>query len=229
MTNIEILLEVQQFDVKIARIEGEMRDIPARKDEELTRMDEHKKALEVANSNLQAKQAEIRQQELDVEALREKIKKLRTQQLDIKTNREYTAIEHEVTALNEKISGFEDKELVMMVEIDALKADVNTKEQELAEEKKFVDEDVILLDKRLEKMTKSLDDEKQKRALVAKDVDPEWMERYDIIRSRKDSALVKLVDGTCRGCFMKLPPAAIHAIQQHDKMTFCDFCGRLLY
>ena len=229
MTNIEILLEVQQFDSKIARIEGEMRDIPARKDEELTRMDEHKKALEVSNGNLQAKQSEIRQQELDVEALHEKIKKLRTQQLDIKTNREYTAIEHEVSALNKKISGFEDKELVMMVEMDAIKAAVSTKDAELAEEKKFVDEDVVLLDKRLEKMTSTLDDEKQKRALIAKDVDPEWIERYDIIKSRKDIALVKLVDGTCRGCYMKLPPAAIHAVQKHDKMTFCDFCGRMLY
>ena len=229
MTNIEILLKVQQFDSKIARIEGEIRDIPARKDEEVTRMDEHTKALEVSNANLQSKQSEIRQQELDVEALHEKIKKLRTQQLDIKTNREYTAIEHEVSALNGKISGFEDKELIMMVEMDALKADVSTKDTELAEEKKFVDEDVVLLDKRLEKMTNTLDDEKQKRELIAKDVDPEWIERYNIIKSRKDNALVKLVDGTCRGCYMKLPRAAAHAIQKHDKMTFCDFCGRMLY
>ncbi len=229
MTNIEILLKVQQFDTKIARIEGEMRDIPARKDEELTRMDEHKKALEAANDNLQAKQSEIRQQELDVEALNEKIKKLRTQQLDIKTNREYTAIEHEVAALNKKISGFEDKELVMMEDLDALNADVRIKDEELVAEKKFVDEDVVLLDKRLEKMISSLDDEQQKRALVAKDADPEWIERYDIIKSRKDIALVKLIDGTCRGCYMKLPPAAIHAVQKHDKMTFCDFCGRMLY
>ena len=229
MTNIEILLKVQQFDSKIARIEGEIRDIPARKDEELTRMDEHKKALEVSNANLHSKQSEIRQQELDVEALNEKIKKLRTQQLDIKTNREYTAIEHEVSALNEKISGFEDKELVMMVEMDTIKADVSIKATELAEETKFVNEDVVLLDKRLEKMANTLNDEKQKRELIAKDVDPEWIERYNIIKSRKDNALVKLVDGICRGCYMKLPPAAIHAIQKHDKMTFCDFCGRMLY
>lgn len=229
MTNIEILLKVQQFDMKIARIEGEMRDIPARKDEELTRMDEHKKALEVAHEKLQSKQSEIRQQELDVEALNEKIKKLRAQQLDIKTNKEYTAIEHEVAALNKKISGFEDKELVLMEEMDALNADIRTRNEELTEEKKFVDEDVVLLDKRLEKMTKSLDDEKQKRELVAKDVDPEWLERYNIIKSRKEPALVKLMDGTCRGCYMKLPPAAIHSVQKHDKMTFCDFCGRMLY
>lgn len=229
MTNIEILLKVQQFDNKIARIEGEMRDIPARKEEEVTRLDDHTKALEVANSNLQSKQSEIRQQELDVEALQEKIKKLRTQQLDIKTNKEYTAIENEVAALNTKISSFEDKELVIMEKMEALKEDVSIKEKELAEEKKFVDEDVVLLDKRLKDMEASLDDEKQKRELVAKDVDPEWMERYEIIKSRKDTALVKLIDGTCRGCYMKLPPAAIHAIQKHDKMTFCDFCGRMLY
>ncbi len=78
-------------------------------------------------------------------------------------------------------------------------------------------------------MIGTLDDEKQKRELIAKDVDSEWLARYDIIKSRKDTALVKLQDGTCRGCYMKLPPAAVQAVQKYDKMTFCDFCGRMLY
>lgn len=229
MTNIEILLEVQKFDMKIARIEGEMRDIPARKDEELTRMDEHKKALDVSNGNLQSKQSEIRQQELDVEALREKINKLRTQQLDIKTNKEYTAIENEVGALNAKISGFEDKELVMMGQLEAIKGDVSLKDADLAAEKKFVDEDVVLLDKRLGTLESKVNDEKQKRELVAKDVNSEWLERYGIIKSRKDNVVVKLEEGICRGCHMKLPPAAVQSIQKNDVMTFCDFCGRMLY
>ena len=229
MTNIKILLEVQKFDMKIARLEGEMRDIPARKDEELTRLDEHTKALDASNHNLQSKQSEIRQQELDVEALHEKINKLRTQQLDIKTNREYTAIENEVEALNTKISGFEDKELVMMEQLEALKGDVSLKDGELAAEKKFVDEDVVLLDQRLGTLEGKVNDEKQKRDLVANDVEPEWLERYNIIQSRKDNAVVKLEEGICRGCHMKLPPAAVQSIRKSDVMTFCDFCGRMLY
>jgi predicted nucleic acid-binding Zn-ribbon protein len=192
-------------------------------------MDEHKKALESSNADLQAKQAEIRQQELDVEALHEKIKKLRTQQLDIKTNREFKAIESEIDNLNTKINGFEDKELVMMEALEALKGDVSIKEEELAAEKKFVDEDVVLLDQRLKEMESTLNDEKQKRELIAKDVDPEWLERYNIIQSRKSNALVKLENGICSGCHMRLPPAAIQSIKKSNIMTFCDFCGRMLY
>ncbi len=229
MTNIDKLLEVQNFDLKIARIEKEIHDIPIRKDEELTRMESHQKALDEANKALQEKESEIRQQELEVESCQEKIKKLRQQQMTLKTNKEFKAVETEIDILNDKIKGFEDQELEMMEALELLRRDVKTKEAELAEEKKFIDEDIALLDKRLSELEESLVEEKQKRELATKDVDKEWLERYEIILSRKGNAVVKLEDGICSGCHMKLPPSAVQNVRKSNQMTFCDFCGRLLF
>ena len=229
MSDINDLLMVQQLDTKIMAIERELRDIPARKNEELTRLDEHKKSLEAANEGVKGKLSQIKQQELDVESCQQKITKFRQQQLDIKTNREFKAMETEVANVESKISGFEDQELVLMEELDALKASVAVRKADLVEEESAVNEDVVMLDGRAKELEAELGEEQGKREFAAKDINPEWLERYNLVMRSKGTGLVKLEDGVCGGCHMKLPPALVHLVRRHDTMTTCDFCGRLLY
>lgn len=229
MTNIERLLVVQSHDIRIAEIEREMRDIPARKNQDLTRLDTHMQALAAADEDLKANQAEIAQLELEVETSQGKITKFREQQLEIKTNKEFKAMEMEIKSVADKIQGFEDDTLELMETYESIKADVAQRQKDLAAERVAVDEDVRVLDERLSGLEAELKRTIDERNLSAEGIDPEWIQHYDTIRTRRVESIVKLKDGICSGCHMQLPPSAVHAVLRHDAMTTCDYCARMLY
>ena len=229
MTNIEALLALQDHDMRVAEIRRELHDIPARKEFELKRLDEHKQALADAQEALKAKQSEIKQLEIEIETQRGKTAKFRQQQLDIKTNKEFKAIESEIKSVQRAISGLEDNELVLMEELESIQSDIAARKTDLEAEEAAVNADVKVFDERAAELEKECTVEEERRTEAAKAVDPEWLERYDTIRVRRRNALVKLENGVCSGCHMQLPPAALHDTRNDKTMTACDYCGRLLY
>lgn len=230
MSNIERLLAVQDIDTRIREIEREMHDIPARQEQEQTRLNEHKEALEKAEGDLKLAQANVQKLELESESRHEKIGKLRQQQLELKTNKEFKAMEHEIAAIKEKISGLEDEELVLMENVELAKTDVKARSEALAEEAAAVAADVALLDERMGGLQDEIEDCRKRRDEAAVGIDEEWISYYDKVwERRKDGALVELVGGVCGGCHMKLPPAVQNATKRKDEMVRCEWCGRLLY
>ncbi len=230
MSVVEQLLVVQEHDLRIMQLEKEMRDIPARKERELERLNGHKAALAEAEDALKAKQAELKQLEVETESHHDKIAKLRGQQLELKTNKEFKAMEHEIEAIEKAISSTEDRELVIMEEIEKARQGVELSRGELAAEDAEVQEDIKALDERFSGLESELSDENAARAAAAEGIDAEWMTRYEgILRSKGGGALVSTANGVCGGCYMTLPPYLQHDAKKRMGMVVCGFCGRLLY
>jgi hypothetical protein len=229
MSVIEKLLIVQEKDCKIREKERELRDIPARQKAEEARLEGHRKELAAAEESVKSRMAGIKKLDLDVEAGRERITKLRRQQLEIKTNKEFRAIEEEIKTVGKEIAGVEDAQLAVMEELERLKADVERKKKALAAEQALVRTDVQELEKRAAVIQAELARETAERKDRAKDIAPEWLERYETIFARKDKALVPVEGGVCGGCHLQLAPYVAHSVRSQDHMVTCDFCGRLLY
>lgn len=229
MNAIEKLLVAQEHDCRIREMEKEMRDIPARKKEEESLLKEHREALTVAQENVKAKQVEIKKIEIESNASREKITKLRQQQLQIKTNKEFKALETEINNIKNEISSFEDQELVLMEEMEKLKAETDAKRRSLAEEEAVVQSDLRTLDERLGVIKSELRERKAARESAVKEIQPEWLKRYERIFEHKDKAVVPLGGGVCGGCHMKLPAYVSHDTKKNSAMVICGFCGRILY
>jgi predicted nucleic acid-binding Zn-ribbon protein len=210
-------------------MEQEARDIPARKQQERDRLEEHRKQLADAENELKGTQAEIKKLDLETEAGREKISKFRQQQLEIKTNKEFRAMENEIQAVEHDILGLEDRELQFMEELESRRADVAEKKKALDAEQAAVAADVKALDERLSQLGTELEQVRAARDGVAGEVDPAWRKAYERILGRRDRALVRIEGGVCGGCHMKLPPYVIHDAKRQTEMVSCDFCGRLLY
>jgi len=227
---IERILVVQQHDCRIRDIRKELADIPARKEQEQGRLDEHRAALSKAEEDLKLQQAEIKKLELEAESGRGKITKLRQQQMEIKTNKEFKAMATEIQGAELGISALEDRELGLMEDLEKARGVVDEKKKALAEEAAAVQADVEELDSRVAAIERELKDVESQREAAASEIDAEWLSRYEHIFSRKkDIALVKLAGGVCGGCHMNLPPAVYHDTQKKDAMVCCNFCGRLLY
>jgi predicted nucleic acid-binding Zn-ribbon protein len=226
---IEKLLAVQERDVRIRRIKQELTDIPARQEAEQTRLAEHKAALEAAEEALKLKQSDVKQLEIESDSKKEQISKLRQQQMELKSNKEFKAMELEIKTVETAISSVEDRELVLMEEVEAAREDVKARKADLEEEQSAVDEDVKMLGERAIELKAELAEEEKAREEAAKDVEPDWLARYNQVISRRETALVPVEHGVCGGCHMKLPPSASHDAKKRMHMVTCDFCGRLLY
>jgi hypothetical protein len=226
---IDQLLEVQNHDIEIGQLEREQTDIPARKKAEEERLAEHRAKVEQEEARLKRKQSEIKDLELESEGYREQISKLKKQQLEIKNNKEYKAISAEIRTLEGKIAGIEDRELVAMEELEAIKSDIEKRKAELSEEETILAEDLKELDSRAAEIDKRLQKSREAREQLASRVDSSWLQAYDARMRGKDRALVPLTDGVCGGCHMKLPRYVVHEAGKRNDMVCCDFCGRLLY
>lgn len=229
MTIIDNLLILQERDCAIKSIIRELKDIPARQKDEELRLKEHQEYVEQAEQALKSKQAAIKDVELEIEASRQKIIKFRQQQLDIKTNKEFKAIEDEVASVGAFIAQLEEKQLVIMEDLEAASADLNGKKKALSEEENSVQSDKQVLGERAARLQSELKQLEEVRAIAAKEIDSGWLERYNQLVERKDKALVPVENSVCSGCHMTLPPAVVHEAGKRSVMVFCDHCGRLLY
>jgi predicted nucleic acid-binding Zn-ribbon protein len=231
VSTIEQLLELQEHDLRIQRIESELKDIPERKAQELERLNNHTAALKAAEDALQVRQADLKQHELDVQVKKDKISKLRGQQMELKTNKEFKTMSSEIETIEKAIRRDEDGELVIMETIETARAEVAARRRDLEAEKAVVMEDVKVLDDRIAALDAERKAEQAARHEAQKGLDPEWRRRYEAVLKSKRSgaALVSAEAGICGGCHMALPPYQQHAARKRQEMVVCGYCGRMLY
>ena len=228
-STVEKLLALQQIDSRIREIERELKNIPARKKDEEDRLSAHRKEVADAEQKLKAAQTDIKKLDLENAARSEKIGKFRQQQLELKTNREFKAIDTEIDAVKQEISGLEEQELVLMEEIEGARSRLAAKQQALVAEQTLVNDDIKRLDERAAQLGQEARELMTGREAAAREVEALWLTRYESVFKRKDQALVPLKDGFCGGCHMKLPPSVAHDRRRGDVMVTCNFCGRLVY
>ncbi len=228
MSASQALQKVQVLDVEIKALERQLRDIPARKKAEQTRLDQNSAALHQSQEAVKHRQAELKRIELEQQAHEEKIQKLRQQQLQLKTNKEFKAMDSEIATIKQQIKELEDSELVVMEQIDAAKADVGAQKSELDRASDGVRADTDVLDARMTEINARLTALRETRAEAVKGVPADWLKVYTTIATRRDRALVPIDGEVCGGCHMKLPPFIINDTKKRGMVT-CTFCGRLLH
>ena len=229
-TIMERLLMVQDRDRKITQLTREQADIPERIRQVETRLDAHRGSLEAAREQLQKNQASMKNIETEIETRKQKISKFREQQFQIKNNDEYKALEHEIEMVETQIRAFEDKELELMETSEESRGLIAAREKDLAQEEKRVKEDQEVFKKRLGVIKGEVHDLKIDREALAKEVDPEWLARYErIFKKHGDYAIVPIENNACGGCHMNLPPHLIHDSKNTATLTSCSYCSRILY
>jgi len=223
------MLAVQTTDCRIRELERLKSDIPARQKAETKKLEQHKADLKKAEEALKQKQASAKELDVEVQSRREKILKLRTQQMEIKTNKEFRAIEDEIAVIEGQISGIEDRELVLMQDIEDAKSGVTASREKLGREEDAVRAEIGKWGIKIKSIEDDLAGLKQKRAEQAVGIDRARMAAYEAIFARRDLAIVPVVEGVCGGCHMNVPRYLVHDARKQAEMVRCNYCGRLLY
>ena len=227
--SMERLLELQACDLEIARLKREMSDIPKRKAQMESALDAQKERVAQAERGLREAQERIKRAEGEIEAARQQERKYREQQLQIKSNDEYRALERQIAGIREQVAGFEDAELADMERVDCCKAEAAEQRAELDRQAQRVEAEIAEFMKQAEGLGGLLEAAEAERPAKAAAVDGEWLARYERIAAKGGGAIALVEHGACGHCHMKLSPAQVVEARKPDRLSFCDFCGRILY
>ncbi|RUM57549.1 MAG: hypothetical protein DSY59_05105 [Persephonella sp.] len=230
---IEQLLKLQETDKRIYQLEKKVSQYPTevmeleeQKKEELKKLDSIKKELKKLNS-------EKKDKELDIQEKREKIQKIEISLNNVKTNREYRELLRQKAILEKEILNIEDKILEIMEKLENLENEKDSLEKEINEKLREIDEEIEKKNSALEKSKRELEDLKSLRENLAKEIDPQFISKYELIRSKvSDGLVIAMIDDNndvCPACFIVLPPRLYSDILKNpEKLFICPNCGRFL-
>lgn len=229
-TLIEELLVIQERDRKLAGLIQESRDIPLRKKELDGRLDAHRCSLEQAGNDLKKTMTDVKETEGEIELIGGRIRKYKEQQFQIKSNDEYRALEHEIEKATGEISLLEDKELLLMGQVEEVKKRTEEIRQGMGADEERVAQDVLKLDERAVYLNGELDGLNRERSALAEKIPVDILRKYErIMNHLKNVAVVPIDNGSCGGCHMNLPPQVVNNSKKTDSLTVCTYCGRIVY
>jgi len=228
--DIESLLRTQHHDQKIRSLEKEIAGIPLEEEDIRDKLSADEAALEKARAALQRVEVEIKNLELDVETRRDSISKLKVQQYETKKNEEYRKMGGEIDRYEKEISELEDREIDLMEEAETQKKALAEARESYAENEGSVKEELEDLESLHKNLLAQVEEEKEKRAEQAGNVDGDLLEIYDrLFKAKNGLAVVGLVDEVCQGCHMRVTKSTIMEVKSEKQLASCENCGRLLY
>jgi predicted nucleic acid-binding Zn-ribbon protein len=185
--------------------------------------------LEIERAKLAETEAWHREQEALIAAEDEGIKAAKAKLQAAKTAKDFAAANREID--NKRRSRAEREEEVLKV-IDAMEAtraslteheaDVDSLRAKVTAEEAAIAEKVAELEVKMKEAAAGRDE-------VAGKIDAELLDKYEQVLKRRDIAVVPVVDGTCQGCHMRIPPQLNNVLARFESIESCPACVRLLY
>lgn len=227
---ITVLIKLQQIDSEIYHIEAEKKFKPLEIKKLRDSLSSMEAELSKAQDELKSVQTKHKSKELELEVSEGEISKLQKQLYQIKTNKEYTTMLNEIERRKADKSILEEEVLKLIDEIDIANNRLSDEKRLLVEEKKVIDAKTADIESQIREMESSLSGFKEKRDRIKPEVNPDILANYErLLIGKEGLALVEVVNDTCGGCYMALPPQVINEIRKMEKIVNCENCQRIFH
>ncbi|MDD5115746.1 MAG: C4-type zinc ribbon domain-containing protein [Candidatus Omnitrophica bacterium] len=224
------LVKLQELDSEIYALKGEKESKPLEikvLEESFEAKKQNLVALEKKSLEIQAQRKE---KELELASNGEAVKKLQGQLYSLKTNKEFQAMLQQIADTKADGSLIEEKILLSYEESDKVKVEIEQEKLKLKEEEKVFQEGRKKVDLRLKEIDERMNQLQAQRKEAASGIDPKLLAEYErILSSRAGLAIVAVVENSCGGCHMLVPPQVINLIKMYDHIVTCEVCNRIFY
>ena len=227
---LRALYNLQKVDSEITKIKILRGELPLEVQDLEDEIAGLQTRIEKTELKLKENETAISNKSIEIEDARSAIKKYEEQQNNVRNNREFDALTKEIEFQNLEIELAEKK-------IREFKFKLEETTKVLEEAKIFIkdrEKDLELKHNELEAITKETqkeeDDLLAKSELIAKDIEERLLAAYKRIRSnaRNGLAVVPVERDACGGCFNKIPPQRQLDIRMRNRISVCEYCGRIL-
>lgn len=223
------LLELQEIDIQIDHFQQDIDRMPTELQEMAKSMVALRHEIDEALSQNGIIEKELRAKESDIAVEQEKIKKSERRLLSIKNLKEHDALSREIK-LGKKVAGeIEETILELINQSEDLKKSAEKKQSELNN----LETTIVQKKQETEKLLKTAKDSvealTQQKDKIVVDIDQEYLKRYQIVKKARGNALAEMINGSCTGCYLSVPPQLNIRVLKQQEFLACPNCMRILY
>ena len=233
MRGMDQILELQELDTSIDRLEHRREELEA--GEELSAV---RKEMEEAESHLgeirlaaDSVASESRRLENEIESMNAKLLAEGKRMYDgsIANTKELEALQHEISSLKERRARAEDTLLEQMQRAEDLDARAGAADEELVAARAKVEAlggDAV---RELDEIGSELTAKKAERDSLAGGFDEDLLELYEDLRRQKHGVgAAAIVEGVCQACHEKLSAVELDHLKRADGVKRCEYCRRIV-
>ncbi len=228
--DLERLIRLQRAETDLRRVEAELAEAPRHRAELDAALAAERARLEAARQELGGGQKARRQHEADLQDLEAKRSRLKGQLMEVKTNKEYTAMLHEIEAVERDIRAREDQILAEMERGESLTLEVKRADETYKQAEERHRADVLALDERARGLDEQVRRLTAERDAVASTVPAGLLDLFHrVARSRGGVAVAQAQEGMCQVCHVKLRLQFYADLKRNEEIVQCPACNRILY
>lgn len=214
--------DLRQIEEKLGKYRGEMETLVAEVKAIEARLKTDRESLSTMERARGELSTELRQMTQQIEKSRDKLNRSRNE-------RESNAAQRELEELRKLCRDREEEIERLTTAADGAKAAISEAEakhagltQTIAGAEAGSSGELVTLE--AEKKTKV-----GQREGIVKKIPVVLYRRYESIRTKRPVAIARLVEGTCRGCHLAIPPMMFQRLRQSGEMDQCPSCRRIIY
>lgn len=227
--DLELLYELQDYDIKIDDIKKQMEDAPALIEEKQKDLESKKHEFEEKKKGFVALNSLKKEKEALLDSKEKAIGKHSMELNSVKSNDTYKALLLEIEKAKADKSVIEDEILELMDKIDAENKIVKDSENELKEYEQKIKNEISAIESSVRQHSDEIKNIEAEREAHKLKVSKIILEQYERIREGRDGQGICIVDAeSCGGCGMVLRPQLINQAQKCTELVFCDNCSRIL-
>lgn len=227
---LSVLIELQEIDSKINKVNECIIKINSETDCLKEALKNKKEQVENLKKESTKSIILKKEKEAEISSISDQIRKHNMELNTVKTNDAYRALMSEIENCRKAKIKIEDDLLSMMENEDKASADIkNIQNEYLRIEKEFSDKK-ILHENDLKKHEEDIAKLKSEKDIKLKGLPKDLASSYEnLVKNKKDFAVVPIANDTCGGCHRNLPVHVIDEVRKGKDIVVCNNCLRILY
>jgi predicted nucleic acid-binding Zn-ribbon protein len=227
--DLEKLIQLQRAETDLKRAQAELAETPRLKAELDARLAAERTRLDDVRAALATSQKTQRQHETEVVDLKSKLSKYKGQLMEVKNNKEYTAMLHEIEAVEREIRSREDQILAEMERAENLAAQVKQEEGVFKAAEESAKGERRALEERSRALESAVSQHASERDAIAATISTDTLELFQRVARLRGSGVAEARDGMCQLCHVKVRPQMYVDLKLSDSLLQCASCSRILY
>jgi uncharacterized protein len=228
--SIKQLLQLQQRDAELDRMNGELSSIPATIASLRGKIQENKLALENAKKDQIQLQLAKKQKDLDLDAQEAAVRKHTTELNSVKSNEMYKALLSEIDKAKQSKSTLEDQILEIMEKTDQATKVWKDKESSAKGIEADLQKQIGDCEAKQKEIEGQISAKAGEREASAGQLPKALGTQYSRLREgKRTNPVAPIRNEQCSGCHMKVSQNLINEVRRGLKLMSCENCSRIVY
>lgn len=227
---LELLCQLQKADTEILQIESSRNVLQERLNQLQTLLSRGESELQEKREKVSNVQKFYDEKQGELKENMDRAVKAKAKLTLITKQKEYLAAQKEIEYLKQVNAQKEEETAKLMEAIQEFRVGITSDEEKVGALKSELQEEEKTNAQKLEELNITIDSLMTKRKVVSNQCDTSILRKYErILKAREGLAVIPVIEETCTGCNMRIPPQQYIQLLQTGKLMNCPQCQRFIF